>query len=129
MELRDEQAYGRFLQWGTTIGLVLLALSFAAYLAGILPSYTPPSALPELWQVPVSRYLEVTGSPTGWRWLSLLHNGDYLTVGAITLLSLVTPLCYLQLALSLAARRRTVFALMAALQLVIFAAAAALGFF
>ena len=126
MELKDEHAYGRSLGRGTVIGLALLAVSFLAYLSGALPPYTPPDLLPELWKVPVSRYLELTSAPTGWHWLSLIRHGDYLTVAVITLITLVTPLCYVQLAVSLS-RKRTVFAPIAWLQLAVFAGAAILG--
>ena len=128
MELKDERIYAEWLRWTTTIGVVLLGACFIAYVSGVFPAYVPASRLPQLWQLPVSRYLELTGAPTGWRWLAHLRSGDFIALGAITLLAIATPICYIRLLVTLAARRRVVFAMMAALQLLVFAVAAALAF-
>ena len=46
--------------------------------SGVLPSQVPLQRLPELWNQPVARYLELTGAPTGWQWVTLLQHGDML---------------------------------------------------
>ena len=71
----EQLRYARLLDWGTRIGLVVLVTSFAAYVLGLAESHVPREQLPQLWEHPVGRYLELTGSPTGWGWLALVHRG------------------------------------------------------
>jgi len=67
--------YALLLDWGGRIGLVVLVLSFAAYVLGLAEAHVPVQRLPELWQHPVARYLELTQTPTGWGWLALVRRG------------------------------------------------------
>lgn len=84
----DEQLrYARWLEWGTRLGLVLLLLSFAAYLGGFVPSHVPRRQLPELWSLPVGEYLQRTGTPGGWGWLQLAGHGDMANLVGIALLA------------------------------------------
>ena len=64
--------YALLLEWGTRVGLVVLAVSFAAYLAGWVPANGPPHELPRFWSQPVAHFLAQTGSPQGWGWLAML---------------------------------------------------------
>ncbi|MBL8359583.1 MAG: hypothetical protein JNN18_03750, partial [Rubrivivax sp.] len=72
----EQLRYARWLEWGTRLGLAVLVSSFAAYVFGLLQPQVPVQRLPELWQHPVGRYLELTGAPTGWGWLAQLQHGD-----------------------------------------------------
>ena len=89
--------YAQVLDVGTRLGLVLLLVSFVLYVAGVLPPHVPLERLPELWHLPVDRYLELTGSPTGWGWISLLHHGDVLGLSGIALLAGWSCVCLLAL--------------------------------
>ncbi len=79
--------YARLLEWGTRAGLAVLLLSFAGYVSGTLPSQVAPQDLPELWNKPLQRYLELTGAATGWSWLRHLQHGDVLGLAGITVLA------------------------------------------
>jgi hypothetical protein len=72
----EQLRYARLLDWGTRIGLLVLLASFAAYVLGLAEAHVAPARLPQLWQHPVGRYLELTDSPSGWGWLALVHRGD-----------------------------------------------------
>lgn len=83
----EQLRYARLLAWGTRVGLVVLIASFAAYALGVLPAQVPVDRLPELWQHPVGRYLELTGMPTGWGWLALIDRGDVAGLAGIVILA------------------------------------------
>lgn len=83
----EQLRYARWLEWGTRVGLAVLVLSFAAYVFGLLAPQVPVQQLPQLWQHPVGRYLELTGAPTGWSWLAQLRHGDIAGLVGIVILS------------------------------------------
>lgn len=89
--------YARLLDWGARIGMALLVASFAIYISGVLPSQVPLQHLPELWNQPVARYLELTGAPTGWQWVTLLQHGDVLGLLGIALLAGCSGACLVSL--------------------------------
>ena len=93
----EQMRYAMWLDWGTRVGLVVLLLSFAAYVVGLAESHVPVSRLPELWVHPVARFLELTGSPTGWGWLALVHRGDIAGLLGIAILAGSSVLCLLAL--------------------------------
>jgi len=89
--------YARLLDWGTRIGLAALVISFVIYNAGVLQSQVPRHRLPELWDQPVARYLELTGAPTGWQWITMLQHGDVLGFVGIAVLAGCSGVCLLSL--------------------------------
>lgn len=93
----EQLRYARLLDWGTRIGLAVLLISFGAYVLGLLPAHVPPDQLPALWGQPVGRYLELTGTPTGWGWLALVHRGDMAGLLGIAILAGSSVLCLLAL--------------------------------
>lgn len=93
----EQLRYAALLDWGTRVGIVLLVLSFAAYMLGLAESHVPPQRLPELWMHPVDRYLELTLSPSGWGWLALVHKGDIAGLLGIAILAGASVLCLLAL--------------------------------
>ncbi len=72
--------YARWMQRGALLGFVLLLLSYALYLGGVLKPAVDLQRLPQLWTLPVADYLRASGSQDGWYWLSQWHQGDYLNV-------------------------------------------------
>lgn len=101
----EQLRYAYLLTWGTRVGLLLLIVSFAAYVLGLAESHVAPERLPELWIHPVGRYLELTQSPTGWGWLALVHKGDIAGLLGIAILAGSSVLCLLALVPLYAARR------------------------
>ena len=102
--------YAQVLDVGTRLGLALLLVSFVLYVAGVLPPQVALERLPELWHLPVDRYLELTGSPTGWGWISQLHHGDVLGLSGIALLAGWSCVCLLALLPLYRANGETVYA-------------------
>lgn len=95
----EQLGYARLLEWGTRLGMVVLLVSFSAYLFGWVGAHVPPQRLPELWGLPVGRYLELTHSPQGWGWLALLHRSDVVGLLGIALLAGCSMVCLLAAAL------------------------------
>lgn len=79
--------YALLMDWGTRIGLLVMVISFAAYVFGVLTPHVPLHQLPSVWGLPVSAYLNQTASPTGWGWLALAHKGDVSNLIGISLLA------------------------------------------
>ena len=120
----EQRIYAHWLDRGTRLGLFLLVASFLAYVLELVDPIVPLNRLPSLWGLPAERYLAATGAPTGWGWLSRLAAGEYLSLGAIALLSLVTVACYLRIVPIHARRGEKLHAAIALAQIVVLLAAA-----
>jgi hypothetical protein len=109
---------------GTRVGFVVLIVSFLIYVSGLLDPRVPPQELTRLWGLPVDRYVEAIGAPTGWRWLALVVKADYLNYVGIVLLASVTLAAYARIAALLVAQGERLRAAIAALQLIVLVVAA-----
>lgn len=83
----EQVRYARLLDLGTRAGLLLLVASFAAYVFGIFDPHVPLERLPELWHHPSHHFLALTGTPTGWGWLGLVHRSDITGLAGIAVLA------------------------------------------
>lgn len=97
VQAREQLRYARLLDWGTRIGLVVLVLTFAAYMSGLTPPHVPLAQLPSLWGQPVAGYLQQTQSPLGWGWLALVPRSDVAGLVGIVVLAGCSLLCLLAL--------------------------------
>ena len=79
--------YAKLLERGARLGLVLLVLSFGAYVLGGLVPLVPLEQLPQLWSLPLADYLERSATPTGWGWLRIAHKADMGGLVGIALLA------------------------------------------
>ncbi len=79
--------YARLIETGTRLGLLVLVLTFAAYLTDLFPPRVPLERMPELWSLPVARFVELADAPTGWNWLALWRHGDMLSMAGIAVLT------------------------------------------
>ncbi|MEO5697000.1 MAG: hypothetical protein ABIQ60_07685 [Burkholderiaceae bacterium] len=79
--------YARLIEAGTRLGLLVLVVTFAAYLTGALQPRVPLERMPELWNLPVARFVELVDSPTGWGWVALWRHGDTLSMAGIAVLT------------------------------------------
>jgi len=89
----EQLRYARILEYGMKAGLLLLIVTFVAYVANALPVQVPFEALPRLWALPVGDYLRESGMPPGWGWLALLDRGDVLALTGIALLAGISAPC------------------------------------
>jgi hypothetical protein len=120
----EQLRYARLLDWGARLGLLILVLSFAAYVLGLAEAHVPPARLPELWTHPVGRYLELTASPTGWGWVALVHRGDVAGLLGIAVLAGCSVVCLLGVLPLYAARGDRAFAAVCLAEVVVLLVAA-----
>jgi len=120
----QRELYARWLDIATKVGFVVSLVAFLVYAGHLLPAYVPLEELPRYWSLPVHKFIEATGAPSGWAWLGDLGYGDGLNLAAIALLGLVTPVCYARLLASLIAERDWLQAALALAQLIVLLAAA-----
>ena len=98
----EQIIYAVWLEKGMLIGFVLLVITFALYVFGIISPVIPLDELSSYWKMPVKDYLATVNSnflhmehaPTGWAWLKLIGRGDYMNFLPIAILSGITILCY-----------------------------------
>ncbi len=91
----EQQRYATWLSWGARSGLVILILSFLAYVFGWLPARIPLEQMPNVWNLSTHEYLHQTGAPTGWHWFTMVGQGDFAGLLGIAWLSGCSLLCLL----------------------------------
>ena len=123
-DARLQATYARWLDLATTAGFAVSLGAFLLYVSGALPSYVPLQQLAALWGLPVARFLEATGAPTGWAWLPLIGRAEYLNLAALALFGLVTLACYLRIIPLLLRSGERLQAAIAVAQVIVLAAAA-----
>jgi hypothetical protein len=130
MELKpamsDEQrVYARWLDWTARVGFAALAGAFLLYALGVVEPHIPLARLPELWSLPLDRYRELTGAPSGWHWWRYLDKSESHSLIGVGLLALATLVCYLRFGILLLRRREFVPAAIVGAQVLVLLAAAA----
>lgn len=120
----EQLRYALVLEWGSRLGLGILLVTFAAYLSGLVDTQVAVARLPEVWRQPVARYLELTGTPSGWGWLALIAKGDIAALAGIVLLAGTSIACLLAVLPLYAARRDRLFVVLCLANALVLAAAA-----
>lgn len=120
----EQLIYAGILDKGMKLGLVTLVVTFLVYVFGILKPFIPLEELPKYWGLPVSEYLQRTGIPTGWGWLGLLGNGDFLNFIGIAILAGVTIVCYLPIIPVFRRNRDAIYATIAVVEVAVLVLAA-----
>ena len=93
----EQQLYARIVYHMNHLGLFVLVVGFVLYLTGMLASHVPLEDLHKYWSLPLDQYLEKTGAPTGWQWISELGYGDAVPLLGVAVLASITIVCYLVL--------------------------------
>ena len=91
----EQQRYATLLSWGGRAGLLILSLSFLAYVLGWMPAHVPLDKMQEVWNLPLGQYLAQTQTPTGWSWVGLVATGDFSSLVGIAVLCGVSLVCLL----------------------------------
>jgi hypothetical protein len=118
------QRYAQLLAWGTRAGLILLVLSFTAYLFGVLTPHVPLERLPQVWNLPVASYHEVTHTPKEFDWTAFIRHGDRINMIGIAVLTGCSLLPLLALIPMFLRRRDIFYAIICALEIVVLLLAA-----
>jgi hypothetical protein len=128
----EQLLYARVLEIGMYIGLVILFVTFALYLSGIMAPAVPVEQVSTYWHQGVHEYLEAVNhdylhmehAPTGWAWVNMLGKGDFLNFVGIAILAGITILCYLAIVPTLLRKKDTAYLTMALLEVFVLALAA-----
>ena len=121
---KEQVIYANILVIGVWIGLALLFVTYFIYLSGLMPSHVDMSLITNNWGKGVNEYLEITHSPHGWGWLTLLGNGDFLNYIGLAFLALMTIFCYLVLLKGYIAKKDWIYASIAFLEILVLSLAA-----
>lgn len=129
---REQLLYARILAVGMYAGLLLLLLTFALYVSGIVQPAVPIDRLPDYWGMNVEEYLQTINANylhrphhlAGWWWLTALGKSDYLNFLGIAVLSAVTILCFAGIVPTFLKKRDYAYAAMAVAEIVILVLAA-----
>jgi hypothetical protein len=126
MDLNDpQQVYARWLRAGTRLVFFFSLGALALYFSGVLRPVVPLDQLPALWAQPASELLRRMPPPAGAGWLANLRYGDGLILVGIALFSLLSLVCALRMVPAFLRNGERVQALLAFLQVLVLAAAAA----
>lgn len=125
LEAGPEQVlYANILEKGMYIGLLLLLITYAIYILGIMSPYLPHSEVPKYWELSVTEYLHQTNIHAGWAWLGMLKYGDFLNFAGIAFLSAVTIVCYIAIVPTLIRNGDKTYAILAVAEVIILSVAA-----
>jgi hypothetical protein len=93
----EQITYANLLFLAVWLSILLMILTYFIYVTDLVSPHVPIEVVQQNWTSSVGDYLHTTGSPQGWAWLRLLDTGDYLNFIGLTILGLITILCYLVL--------------------------------
>jgi hypothetical protein len=117
----EQILYANILEKGMYFGLLLMFVTFALYVFGIIEPAIPLSEISSYWRQDVHSYLEeinhnylhLENLPTGWAWMALIGKSDFLNFIPIAILSGVTIICYAAIVPGLFKRGDKAYAIMA----------------
>ena len=129
---KEQVLYADILEKGMLIGLVMMFVTFALYVFGVMPPAVPVDQIASMWSQPVHDYLVAINDNflhqdhlvTGWGWMAFLGKGDFLNFLPVAILSGVTIVCYLAITPGLFKRGDKAMAIMALAEAAILALAA-----
>lgn len=116
--------YAKILDRATKLVFLVLLVTFAIYISGILSPYVPLEDLPQYWSRPASHYLEANRIQTGWGWLAELHHGDFLNFLPLAVLAGVTIFGYLLVVVKFFRNREIILGMIIILQIMVLTLAA-----
>lgn len=119
-----ETKYGRILHYLVLAGFLFLGATFLIYAFALLPSYMDAHRVPEVWHLPADEAVAETARPHFWAWVTNLHRADLLSLGSLAVLSAVTPVGFVFLAVLFLRRRDFVYAAMVAAEIIVLVFAA-----
>jgi len=120
----EQLIYAGILEKGMYLGLLILFITYALYVFGIMDPYIPLDKISDYWSMNVHDYLEHAEIKNGWAWLGMLKYGDFINFIGIVLLAGVTIMCYAAIVPTLLKNKDTVYAILALLEVIILSAAA-----
>jgi len=107
--MSEQITYANLLFIGAWVGILLMLITYFIYVTGILSPHVDVTVITQNWDKGVDEYLKITHSPKGWGWLKLLNKGDFLNFIGLTLIAVLTIICYLFLVIGYKKRKDWVY--------------------
>jgi hypothetical protein len=120
----EQMLYANILNKGMIVGIIVLLLTYAVYVSGVLPTFIPVEDVPKTWHKSVSEYVHDYNAPTGWDWVSSVNKGDYLNFVGIAILAAISILCYAVIVPGLLRKKDTVLVVIVILEILVLCFAA-----
>ena len=120
----EQMLYANILNKGMIVGIVVLLLTYAVYVSGMLPTFIPVEDVPKTWHKSVAEYTHDYNAPTGWGWVSYASKGDYLNFIGIAILAAISILCYAVILPGLLRKKDTVLVIIVTLEILVLSFAA-----
>jgi hypothetical protein len=120
----EQMLYANILNKGMIVGILVLLVTYAIYVSGLLPTFIPVEDVPKYWSMSVAAFSHELGTPTGWGWLDSIGKGDYLNFVGIAILAAVTILCYAAIVPGLLRKKDTVLVVIVILEILVLSFAA-----
>ncbi len=121
---KEQIIYANILVIGVWSGIAILFTTYFIYVLGWLPPHVDTTMVTQLWGKGVNEYLELTHSPHGWGWVSLVGKGDFLNYLGFVLLAMMTVICYIVLLKGYLAKKDWIYASIAFLEILVLSLAA-----
>ena len=116
--------YADTLFYGALLGFVIMLITYALYIFGILTPQIPLDEMPRLWSQSAAEYRAAGNIPQGWGWLALVGKGDICNFIGIAFLAALTIICFVQLAIGLARQKQWILTVIAVLEVLVLSLAA-----
>ena len=116
--------YADTLFYGALLGFVIMLITYALYIFGILTPQIPLDEMPRLWSQSAAEYRAAGNIPQGWGWLALVGKGDICNFIGIAFLAALTIICFVQLAIGLLRQKQWIMAIIAILEVLVLSLAA-----
>ena len=120
----EQIAYANLLFIGAWAGILLMIITYFIYLGGWLAPHVDIALIIQNWDKGVDEFLEITHSPHGWGWITLLNKGDFLNFIGIVLLAVLTIICYLFLIAGYKKRKDWIYFFIGLIEVVVLSVAA-----
>lgn len=97
--VNDEQIiYAGILRKGMVIGFILVIVTFALYVSGIIKPYVPLGDFTIYCMQDAQSYMAKHHIGTGWEWIHLALYGDFMNYIGIVMFTGITIICYISIA-------------------------------
>jgi len=120
----EQIVYANILYYGSIIGMILLTITFAIYVSGLVAPFIEYEKIVELWKHDTHYLIKETKIPTGWGWLSMIGYSDFLNLLTLAFLAILTIVCYIAIIPIFLSKKDFIYTLLAIAEIIILLLAA-----
>jgi len=121
----EQISYANLLFIGAWAGILVMMITYFLYVSGIFSPHVDVTVVTQNWDKGVDEFLEITHSPHGWGWVSLLNKGDFLNYLGLVLIAVLTIICYIFLIIGYWRRKDLAYLSICLIEVVVLSLAAA----